>query len=42
MKKVRGRYWVFTDPDTLQKGKPMEELIKFMDKNPQAGMATAK
>lgn len=40
--KTRGRYWVFLDPDTLQKGKPIEELIKFMDSHPDAGIASAK
>ncbi len=40
LEKVKGRYWIFIDPDTLQKGKPILELIKFMDKHPQAGMAT--
>ncbi|MFX1277218.1 MAG: glycosyltransferase [Promethearchaeota archaeon] len=40
--KIRGRYWVFLDPDTLQKGKPIEELLKFMDSHPDAGIASAK
>ena len=40
--RVNGRYWVFLDPDTLQKVKPIEELIEFMDSNSHAGMATVK
>jgi len=38
--KIKGRYVLFLGPDTLQKGKTIEELIKFMDNNPQAGMAS--
>lgn len=38
---VSGRYWMFLDADTVHRGKPIEELIKFMDSHPNAGMATA-
>jgi len=41
LNKVQGRYWLFLDPDTLQKGKSITELIKFMDSTPEAGMASA-
>ncbi len=40
--KAKGRYWVFLDPDTYQKGAPILELIRFMETNPDAGMASAK
>jgi len=40
--KAKGRYWVFLDPDTLQKGKPIKKLIEFMDYRTDTGMATAK
>lgn len=36
---VSGRYWMFLDADTVHRGKPIEELIKFMDSHPNAGMA---
>lgn len=40
--RVRGRYWVFLDPDTLQKGKPIKALIEFMDSKADAGIASAQ
>ncbi len=40
--RVKGRYWIFLNPDTLQKGKTIEELIKFMDLKKDAGMASSK
>ena len=42
LNKVKGRYWVFLDPDTVQKGKPIMELISFMDSRSDVGIASAK
>ena len=39
--KISGRYFLILGPDTLQIGNSIEELIKFMDNNPIAGMASA-
>jgi GT2 family glycosyltransferase len=38
---ARGRYWLFLDPDTWQMGKPLPNLIEFMDSHPLIGMASA-
>lgn len=42
LSRVKGRYWVFLDPDTIQRGKPVEELISFMDSKSDVGIASAK
>ena len=40
--RVKGRYWVFLDPDTVQKGNPIDNLISFMDSRSDVGIASAK
>lgn len=40
--KIKGRYLLLLGPDTLQKGKPIETLIKFMDSVPESGMVHAR
>jgi hypothetical protein len=38
---VRGRYWLFLDPDTWQINKAISKLIKYMDFHPNVGIMSA-
>lgn len=40
IKKAKGRYLLFLNPDTLMRKQTLEVLVEFMDKTPQAGAAT--
>ncbi len=42
LEKVRGRYFLMLNPDTWQKEKAIQKLIKFMDSNLDAGIVSAK
>lgn len=39
--KIKGRYFLILGPDTFQKGKTIETLMRFLDEHPIAGMASA-
>jgi hypothetical protein len=38
---VKGRYWLFLDPDTWQINRAIDKLIDFMDSNPNVGIISA-
>lgn len=38
----RGRYLLFLNPDTIVRGNALTELVRFMDRYPRVGMASAK
>ena len=42
VKKAKGRYLLFLNPDTIVRPNTFEEMIKFMDNHPDAGAATCK
>lgn len=42
IKKAKGRYILFLNPDTLVEKNTLTEMIKFMDKHPEAGVATCR
>jgi GT2 family glycosyltransferase len=42
IKKARGRYVLFLNPDTIVMPNTFREMIRFMDDNPQAGAATCR
>ncbi|MGB9911188.1 MAG: glycosyltransferase family 2 protein [Microgenomates group bacterium] len=42
VKKAKGRYLLFLNPDTLVKKNTFKEMIKFMDDHPEVGVATCR
>lgn len=42
IKEVKGRYMLFLNSDTLMHENTLDEMVKFMDENPNAGAATCK
>jgi len=42
VKKAKGRYVLFLNPDTIVMSNTFREMIKFMDNNPQVGAATCR
>lgn len=42
IKKARGRYVLFLNPDTIVMPNTFREMIRFMDNHPQAGAATCR
>ena len=42
IKKAKGRYLLFLNPDTIVMSNTFREMIRFMDDNPQAGAATCR
>ena len=42
VKKAKGRYVLFLNPDTVTREKTLETMVRFMDEHPSAGAATCK
>ena len=42
VKKAKGKYVLFLNPDTVTREKTIEYMVKFMDEHPDAGASTCK